>query len=256
VGGHLKITTYNVRPERPSTDRTLDGEIRPAQFVALAVSDNGVGMDEATLSRIFEPFFTTKEDGKGSGLGLSTVYGIIDQSGGQIEVDSSPGGGTTFRIFLPAVESAVDAENVAGIDTEPTTNRETILLVEDEDSLRLAAVHALREQGYKVFEVRNGIDALQICRDLPEVLHLVITDVVMPGMDGCELALRVAKLRPETRILYVSGYAKGAILDKGALKPNAEFLSKPFRLGELIQKVRDVLRSASSAGPGNSEKSI
>lgn len=173
------------------------------------------------------------------------MYGVVDQSGGQIEVESSPGGGTTFRIYFPAVESIVEPETIAPVDSSTAPNRETILLVEDEDSLRQAAVHALREQGYKVFDVRNGIDALEICKELQEDLHLMITDVVMPRMDGRELAAHVTALRRETRILYVSGYAKGAILDRGSLEPNAEFLSKPFRLAELIQKVREVLHTVS-----------
>ncbi len=199
-------------------------------------------MDEETLSRIFEPFFTTKQDGKGTGLGLSTVYGIVEQSGGQIEVDSKPGSGTIFKIYFPAVHEIIrETQSRNDIEAAPAVNRETLLLVEDEDSLRQAAVHALRDQGYKVLDVRNGTEAIRLCQNGREHVHLLITDVVMPQMDGRELAAHVTRLLPETKILYISGYAKGAILDKGALEPNSEFLAKPFRLSELLQKVREVL---------------
>jgi signal transduction histidine kinase/ActR/RegA family two-component response regulator len=245
-GGQLSVSTANLGPERPTRYRT--GESQETHFVVLTISDTGIGMDEETLSRIFEPFFTTKRDGKGSGLGLSTVYGIVEQSGGQIEVDSQPGSGTTFRIYFPSVQETLEEPpEPIPVETAPTSNQELILFVEDEDSLRQAAVHALREQGYQVLDVRNGIEAVRLCRDLQEDLHLLITDVVMPQMDGRQLAAHISLLRPNIKILYVSGYAKGAILDKGSLEPNAEFLSKPFRLSELIQKVREVLGSVSSA---------
>jgi signal transduction histidine kinase/CheY-like chemotaxis protein len=246
-GGRLRVSTSNLGPERPTRYRT--GETPGTHFVVLTVSDTGIGMDDETLSRIFEPFFTTKKDGKGSGLGLSTVYGIVEQSGGQIEVDSRPGSGTTFRIYFPAVHETVEEppEPPPAAENALTSNQGLILFVEDEDSLRQAAVHALREQGYQVLDVRNGIEAVRLCRDLREELHLLITDVVMPQMDGRQLAAHISLLRPKTKILYVSGYAKGAILDKGSLEPNAEFLAKPFRLSELIQKVREVLGSVSAA---------
>ena len=239
-GGRLRVSTANLGPERASRFKAT--EAQETHFVVLTVSDTGIGMDEATLSRIFEPFFTTKRDGKGSGLGLSTVYGIVDQSGGQIEVDSRINGGTSFRIYFPAVHEAIDeVETQVNIEMVPALNRETILLVEDEDSLRQAAVHALKEQGYKVYDVRNGVEAVRLCKEVAEEFHLLITDVVMPQMDGRELASHVTRVRPSTKILYVSGYAKGAILDKGSLEPNSEFLAKPFRLIELLQKVRQVL---------------
>jgi CheY-like chemotaxis protein len=199
-------------------------------------------MDEETLSRIFEPFFTTKHDGKGTGLGLSTVYGIVDQSGGQIEVDSQPGSGTVFRIYFPAVHEAInEAPAYVDVEAAPSANRETIVLVEDEDSLRQAAVHALNDQGYRVLDVRSGAEAIRVCQESGYDIDLLITDVVMPQMDGRELVGHITRLRPDTKILYISGYAKGAILDKGALEPNSEFLAKPFRLSELLQKVREVL---------------
>jgi len=249
-GGRIRIATSNLRPERSA--RYWSSEAQDALFVVLTVSDTGIGMDEQTLSRIFEPFFTTKLDGKGSGLGLSTVYGIVNQSGGQIEVDSQPDAGTTFRIYFPAVSETVDDVKLDPVlELSPVSNRETLLLVEDEDSLRQAAVHALREQGYRVFDVRNGTEAIRLCQDTIDDLHLLITDVVMPKMDGRELAAHITRLRPEAKILYVSGYAKGAILDKGTLEPNSEFLAKPFRLSELMQKVREVLGAVSrSLTPG------
>jgi CheY-like chemotaxis protein len=245
-GGKVKISTSNLGPERSALNRL--GESAEPHFVFLTVSDTGVGMDDETLSRIFEPFFTTKQDGKGSGLGLSTVYGIVEQSGGQIEVESQIGTGTTFRIYFPAVKEAVqETESLPPVDLSPVAARETILLVEDEDSLRQAAALALQEQGYKVVEVRNGIEAVRICDELQDELHLLITDVVMPQMDGRQLAAHVNRVRPGTKILYVSGYAKGAILDKGALEPNAEFLAKPFRLSELLQKVGEMIGKISIA---------
>ena len=247
-GGRLRVSTANVGPERPNTYRA---EAADAHFILLTVSDTGIGMDEETLSRIFEPFFTTKSDGKGSGLGLSTVYGIVEQSGGQIEVESHPGDGTTFKIYFPTVSETINEIEavIPSLTTLPASNRETILLVEDEESLRQAAVHALREQGYKVHDVGNGIDAVRVCDELEGELHLLITDVVMPQMDGRELASYVTKARPNTKILYVSGYAKGAILDKGELEPNSEFLAKPFRLSELLQKVREVFGTVAVAAP-------
>jgi len=239
-GGRLKISTSNLGPERSSAGRLP--ESAESHFVFLTVSDTGVGMDDETLSRIFEPFFTTKQDGKGSGLGLSTVYGIVEQSGGQIEVESQIGSGTTFRIYFPAVKEAIEEiEFTPRVDFNPVVSRESILFVEDEDSLRQAAAHALQEQGYKVVEVRNGVEAVRICDEWQDELHLLITDVVMPQMDGRQLAAHVNRVRPNTKILYVSGYAKGAILDKGALEPNAEFLAKPFRLSELLQKVGEMV---------------
>jgi len=247
-GGRLRVSTANVGPERPNAYRN---EAAEAHFVLLTVSDTGIGMDEETLSRIFEPFFTTKLDGKGSGLGLSTVYGIVEQSGGQIEVVSHPGDGTTFKIYFPTVSETINEIEavIPSLSTLPASNRETILLVEDEESLRQAAVHALREQGYKVHDVGNGIDAVRVCDELEGELHLLITDVVMPQMDGRELASYVTKARPTTKILYVSGYAKGAILDKGELEPNSEFLAKPFRLSELLQKVREVFGTVAAVAP-------
>jgi CheY-like chemotaxis protein len=244
-GGRIRIATSNLGNERLARHRTAE-EPEP-HFVVLTISDTGIGMDEETLSRIFEPFFTTKQDGKGTGLGLSTVYGIIEQSGGQIEVDSQPGKGTAFRIYFPEVhENVVESDTPRDFAAVHAINRETLLLVEDEESLRQAAVHALREQGYNVIEVRNGVEAIRVCQEMTDDLHLLITDVVMPRMDGRELASEITRLRPETKILYISGYAKGAIVDKGALERNAEFLAKPFRLSELLQKVREVLGASNS----------
>jgi len=239
AGGRLRIGTSNLGPD-PSNVRSFDPQ--EPQFVLLTISDTGIGMEDETLSRIFEPFFTTKKDGKGSGLGLSTVYGIVEQSGGQIDVESLPGAGTTFRIYFPAVHGSVrETPPAPQIEIRRSTNREKILFVEDEDGLRQAAVHALRERGYRVWEVRNGIEALKLCSNLPDHIHLLITDVVMPQLDGHQLAAEITRTRPETKILYVSGYAKGAILDKESLEPNSEFLAKPFRLSELLQKVSEVL---------------
>jgi two-component system cell cycle sensor histidine kinase/response regulator CckA len=191
--------------------------------------------------RIFDPFFTTKEKGKGTGLGLSTVYGIVRQSGGSIWVYSEMGLGSTFKIYLPrADEGGVDAEEREE-EREIPRGRETVLLVEDEDAVRRIAAEFLRKQGYTVLEAHQGGDALLICRRTESVIHLMVTDVVMPGMSGRELVENLAPLKPEMRILYMSGYTDNAIVHHGVLEPGVNFLQKPFTLNDLARKVRDVL---------------
>jgi CheY-like chemotaxis protein len=207
----------------------------------LAVSDTGHGMDKETQQRIFEPFFTTKDKGKGTGLGLSTVYGIVQQSGGYIWVYSEVGRGTTFKIYLPRVEDEADGpEPVA----EPAVTRaasETLLLVEDEASVRELLRELLEAAGYVVLEAARPAEALQIAQSRAEPIQLLITDVVMPEMTGPELARRLAELRPGLRMLFLSGYTEGVVADKGLLRDGAHFLQKPFTTDTLEAKVREVL---------------
>jgi CheY-like chemotaxis protein len=220
--------------------------VRPGRYVMLAVSDSGVGMDRQTIAHIFEPFFTTKESGRGTGLGLSTVYGIVKQSGGYIWVYSEPGKGTTFKIYLPRVaESTRAAAQVALAPelaaTEPGT--ETILLVEDEANLRYLARQFLEKQGYRVIDAADGAVAMQVAVAHEGVIHLLLTDVIMPGMNGRELAQHILEIRPHVKVLYMSGYTENVIGRNGTLDAGVRLLQKPFTLHDLKSKVREVLDS-------------
>jgi CheY-like chemotaxis protein len=211
----------------------------PGPHVMLAVSDTGIGMDRATQARIFEPFFTTKEMGKGTGLGLSTVFGIVQQSGGSIWVYSEPGQGTSFKVYFPRVDGAVELRSV----TRPSTLRgaETVLLVEDEALVRQLTHEILRRNGYRVLEAADGVEALAIVRDHAGHIDLLLTDVVMPRMSGHELVELARPVRPQMRILYVSGYSEEAIARQGQLTKGIELLSKPFTPGVLTAKIRELL---------------
>jgi CheY-like chemotaxis protein len=203
-------------------------------------------MDAETRARVFEPFFTTKEVGKGTGLGLSMAYGIVKQSEGYILVESEPGRGTTFTIYLPRVEE--DAAP-AGLGTTPAAagrGTETILLVEDDAALRALALDVLRESGYTVLEARDGREALLVLDRHPGPIHLLLTDVVMPRMGGRALAERLAALRPEMAVLYMSGYSEMAVARDGVLDPGTAFLAKPFSPARLAGKVREVLDASGS----------
>jgi CheY-like chemotaxis protein len=198
-------------------------------------------MDAETQARIFEPFFTTKEKGKGTGLGLSTVFGIVKQSGGNIWVYSEPGRGTTFKIYLPRVEETpMPRETATGIHSS-IHGTETILLVEDESSIRTLARKALESAGYRVVEAKSGPDALELVRGSGDPIHLLLTDLVMPAMAGSELASRLLESRPELRILYVSGYTDDSVVRHGLLDHRHHFLPKPFTPQVLRRKVREVL---------------
>jgi CheY-like chemotaxis protein len=219
--------------------------VKPGPYVHFAVSDTGCGMDAATQARIFEPFFTTKEKGRGTGLGLSTVYGIVKQSGGNIWVYSEPGQGTTFKIYLPRELSAkmtVTASRLAAIQTPPT-GTETILLVEDEEAVRDVTKRILREAGYTVLTAATASDALLTCQAHRGKVHLLLTDVVMPQMSGRVLAERLLLARPEIKVIHMSGYADDAILHHGTLAPGTHFIGKPFSAADLTKKVREVLDS-------------
>lgn len=243
-GGHLTIETRNVELDQEYARR--HAEIKPGRFVMLAVADSGCGMDEAIRANIFEPFFTTKEVGKGTGLGLATVHGIVKQSGGSIEVYSEVGRGTTFKIYLPRVNaSPPSSKSWPGLSpTLPGT--ETILLAEDEEGVRTTVQLALEAHGYKVLSARSGLEALELCRQHPEAIHLLMTDVVMPKMSGRQLADQVVGLRPNIRVLYLSGYTDDAVVRHGVLEAGAAFLQKPFTPRALTRKVRDTLDGSSA----------
>ncbi|MGA7400275.1 MAG: ATP-binding protein [Candidatus Sulfotelmatobacter sp.] len=241
-GGKLTIETSNVSLDEEYS--RFHAPLRPGDYVMLTISDTGMGMDSETQSHIFEPFFTTKGP-KGTGLGLSTVYGIIKQSGGYIWVYSESGKGTTFKIYLPRVperaESPAVVSTAESVGTEPGT--ETILLVEDETNLRYLARQFLEKQGYRVIEAADGAVAMQIAVAHEGMIHLLLTDVIMPGMNGRELAQRISEIRPNTKVLYMSGYTENVIGHNGTLDAGVRLLQKPFTLRELKSKVREVLDS-------------
>ncbi len=241
-GGRITIQTANVELVHEELRHEYN-YIRPGSYVLLSVSDTGQGMDKETQARIFEPFFTTKEKGKGTGLGLSTVYGIIKQSGGYVLVQSESGKGSTFRIYLPRVEDAAEPISQVKPQQFQTCGSETILLVEDEESVRLLVRETLEGKGYKVLEAENGDVALEIVGRQTEPIHMLITDVVMPGMSGRELSARMCASHPTTKVLYLSGYTEDAIVHEGVLEPGTSFLQKPFTLQTLSRKVREVLSS-------------
>jgi len=244
-GGRLTVETRNV---------TIEDEVRldavgvaPGSYVLLAVRDNGHGMDAETRSHLFEPFFTTKEKGKGTGLGLSTVYGIVKQSGGSITVESAPGRGTTFRIYFPRVEQEALGLTGAGDVVGQVRGRETILLVEDEPAVRGLVHETLRLHGYTVLEARHGIEALLTSAKYGGPIHLLLTDVVMPQMSGPEVAEKLLSVRPEIKVLYMSGYPDHPVFDRGNVSRETGFLPKPFSPHGLVQKVREVLTTAKAA---------
>jgi CheY-like chemotaxis protein len=213
--------------------------------VALVVTDTGVGMDATVRDHLFEPFFTTKPLGKGTGLGLATVYGIVRQSEGHISVESEPGQGAAFRIYLPRVDEAIEVHQEYPAPERPQGS-ETVLVVEDEDQVRSLTQETLQRQGYAVLAARHPGEALLLAERHPGPIHLLVTDVVLPQMDGRELADRLAAARPELKVIYVSGYASGASTQVGGAKPGRGFLGKPFSPAALARKVREVLDAVSS----------
>jgi signal transduction histidine kinase/ActR/RegA family two-component response regulator len=237
-GGRLILETANVELDDEYVRRHVGA--RPGPHVMLAVSDTGTGIPREIQAQIFEPFFTTKEQGKGTGLGLATVYGIVKQSGGYIEVDSEPGQGTTFRIYLPRLEAAVTVDRSVR-PAAAAGGTETILLVEDEEGVRELARDILRASGYTVLEARNGAEALLLFERHQGPLDMLLTDVVMPRMSGRELAERLAPLRPELSVLYMSGYTDDAVIRHGVLGAGTAFLQKPFTPAALVLRVRETL---------------
>ena len=238
TGGKLTIETSNVVLDEVHASEHLG--VTPGRYVMLAVSDNGTGMDQETQRRIFEPFFTTKDKGKGTGLGLSTVFGIIKQCNGSIWVYSEPGHGTTFKIYIPRVDAEVDATSHV-IEPVKRGGTETILLVEDEAQIRSVARVILVKLGYSVIEARNATEALQQSASHSGAIDLLLTDVVMPQMNGLELAKRLVRERPTTKILYMSGYTDDALVRHGAIDLGIAYLQKPLTPDKLARKVRAVL---------------
>jgi len=247
-GGEIIIETGNADLDQGACEPENAPE--PGRFVMLAVSDNGCGMDAETKAHIFEPFFTTKEQGKGTGLGLATVFGIVNQNSGSIFVHSEPGHGTTFKIYLPHVGTAEQSEDISiprGLDV---SGDETILLVEDQEAVRESAAEYLAENGYSVLTASRGLEALEIAQQRKEPIHLLLTDVVMPHMSGRELSVRLTSIHPETKVIFMSGYSNNLLSNQQVLDPRHELLQKPFRLEALGQRIRETLSNRRAARGG------
>jgi CheY-like chemotaxis protein len=242
-GGKLLIATANMDLEEDYADRRV--VVRPGSYVQMVVSDTGCGMDERTLSRLFEPFFTTKEQGKGTGLGLATVYGIIKQSGGYIWVYSEPGQGTTFKIYLPLVAASADKRVRVEVSEKASRGSETIMVVEDDSSLREVTCEFLRGSGYIVISAGSPEEALCVAEGHRGPIDFLLTDIIMPKMNGRELAVQLSVARPRIKVLYVSGYTDGVVRDgvHGILEPGLAFLQKPYTRSALRQKIREVLNA-------------
>ena len=238
-GGKLTIEAKNIKFKEPFYWEDL--EITAGKYVMLAISDTGTGMDAETKKHIFEPFFTTKNEEQGTGLGLSTVYGIVKQSGGFINVYSEEGAGSTFRLYFPSVKEPVVRAKNKPISSESLTGSETILVAEDENNLRQLACEILRKHGYNVLEAANGGSALLKCEKYKNPIHLILSDVVMPEMSGLELVNRLLSIHPEMKVLYMSGYTDDAVIRHGILEDKVQFLQKPFSPISLLEKIRTIL---------------
>jgi len=238
-GGRLTIETANADLDDAYVHRHAG--VTPGPYVLLSVSDNGIGMDKDTLAHLFEPFFTTKPRGQGTGLGLATVYGIVKQSGGHVWAYSEPARGATFKVYLPRADDMVAAEATPAAAAGPARGSETVLLIEDEQVVRVLARKVLAQHGYTVLEAAGAEEALALVAQHFGSIHLILTDVVMPGMSGRELARRLAARLPEIKVLYMSGYSDDAVVRHGVLDPGTAFIQKPFTPHGLARKVRDVL---------------
>jgi two-component system, cell cycle sensor histidine kinase and response regulator CckA len=241
-GGTLTLETANTTLTESGALEAPD--LEPGDYVVLAVSDTGTGMDQVTLSKLFEPFFTTKEKGKGTGLGLSSVYGIVRQHRGHVIVWSEPGRGAVFRVYLPRVYEQLEVSEDPTIRNTPAGGQETVLLVEDEEIVNRLVSEALEMYGYRVLSACEPAQALHLSGATDEPIDLLLTDVVLPGMDGARLYRHLAEQRPSLKVLYISGYTEDAIVHRGVLDPGVNFLHKPFTVDGLLEKVRVVLNRA------------
>jgi PAS domain S-box-containing protein len=244
-GGRLTLTTANA--ELDATYAQHHAPLTPGRYVMLTVNDTGTGMDPETRARAFEPFFTTKEQGKGTGLGLSTVYGIVKQSGGYIWVYSEPGAGTAFKIYLPRLDAPLSGPEAVSVPGRLQTGTETVLLVEDETMVRNLLAGMMERSGYRMLTAASGEEAANVAANYQGPIHLMVTDVVMPGIGGPELAQRLAPFHPELKVLFISGYTDDAVLRHGVREGVASFLQKPFTLVALARKMREVLDSRQTA---------
>jgi CheY-like chemotaxis protein len=238
-GGTLDIETGTA--ELDEAYAAAHPAVSPGSYVLLAISDTGHGMDENTKAHLFEPFFTTKGPGKGTGLGLATVYGIVKQSGGHVAAYSEVGEGTTMKVYLPVVDAAAEQAGAAAAPAAPPNGTETVLLVEDEENVRQLAQGILKRYGYTVLQARDGAEAVAVCNGHRGEIHLMVTDVVMPGMGGPESGELIRRLRPAIKVLFMSGYADRAVTEHRVLDPATPFLQKPFTPAALARKVREVL---------------
>jgi PAS domain S-box-containing protein len=239
-GGKLVIQTQNIVMDQAFV-RRYPYPVQPGPYVCLTVTDGGIGMDAETKARAFEPFFTTKEEGKGTGLGLSTVYGVVKQSGGYIDIDSAPGAGATFRIYLPGVDETIKSEKLTDSKANSFSGNETILLAEDEESLRRLTRNTLEFCGYKVLEAKDGVEALEVSDRHAGPIDLLLTDIMMPEMGGRALAQELLRRRPNVRLVYMSGYTGEAVGTRGPVDPGSFFLPKPFTRETLTSKIREAL---------------
>ena len=238
-GGKLTIETANVVLDRQYTDKVP--ELEPGPYVMFAVSDSGIGMDDQTRTRIFDPFFTTKDKGVGTGLGLSTVYGIVKQHRGHIAVYSELGRGTTFKVYLPLEEAEAVEQLIRPRPEVQSTGTETVLVVEDEAIVRDLVSEALTMLGYSILAASDPDEAVALSTNHPGPIHLLVTDVVLPKMDGKSLCSFLSLTRPEMKVLYVSGYTENFIVHRGVLDHGVHFMQKPFTVDDLAAKVREVL---------------
>jgi len=242
-GGSLTIRTARV--ELDDDYAAEHPGARPGRHILLEVTDTGIGMSEEIKVHVFEPFFTTKLPGHGTGLGLSTVFGIVAQSGGHITVESEPGKGAHFKIYLPQVDDTVRDERPTSRTASTTQGTETILLVEDEEIVRRLARSILVGKGYTVLEAPNGTAAVKYCDEYPGPIHVLLTDIMMPEMSGRELAIHLKASKPTAKVIYMSGYAEDVVAQQAAIDSGTPFLPKPFSPIGLLQKVREVLDSTS-----------
>jgi CheY-like chemotaxis protein len=247
-GGTIELATANAEiGEERSPDLE---ELTPGSWVALSVRDTGHGMDAETLARVFEPFFTTKEVGQGTGLGLSTVYGIVKQTGGHVTVRSAPGEGAAFTIYLPRATEAEARTEASRVAPRAAGGPETILVVEDERAVRSLVKEILETNGYSVLEAGNADEALRAAQAYAGTIDLLLSDVVMPGMSGPSLAVQLRAMRPSIEVLFMSGYAEEPLELRGIVEKGAGFLAKPFTLAALTRKVREVLDAKAGRRPG------